>query len=211
MSMDSQYSAKLSTFLKSFTLLAFMVLPCRLTAAETHRVTLMKDFSPYINVHPVGLFVGSLAGEFGFSFAEKWALGLMGSFAQERWLGEGYDGMSYGLSGYHYFTGFASDSIYLKGGFERGHIDMEKRNADTEGGDVRGTINYNQVKLLAGYHWIWSNGINLNLGGGFNFMTADSNFGKKQYVRLGNIKTRIPNGSASGFVPNVEFSMGVQI
>ncbi len=197
------------TFLKSFTLLIFMIIPHQVFA-ETHSTSLMKGASPYVNIHPVGLVVGSLSAELGLAFEEKWAVGLLGSFAQERWLGEGYDGTSYGLSGYHYFSSYATNSIFLKGAFERGHLDMERKSAD-DGKTVRGIINYNQIKLLAGYHWIWSSGINMNLGGGFNYMMADSNFGEERHIRIGNIKTRVPNGTAMGFIPNVEFSVGVQI
>lgn len=152
-----------------------------------------------------------MSAEIGVGIGDQWAVGFLGSFAQERWLGEGYDGTSYGLWGTHFFSGYGDDSLYLKGVFEAGHMDMSKRAADVDGKNIRGAISYNQGKLLLGYRWIRDNGVSLSLGGGFNYVAAESNFDEGRVMRIGNLKAKVPNGTTRGFVPNIEFALGVQI
>lgn len=164
--------------------------------------------SAFVNVSPLGMLIGTFEGEVGFGLNEEWSLGLTGNYRNSKIGDEGFDGSGLGVLTYYHFNSPVMNSPFVKMSVERGYLHIASKEKDHR---KVGTsdIDYDQVKLLAGYHWIWRNGVTLNLGGGFNYLNATSHANGESSVRVGGFKTKIAE-NYSGIIPTAELSVGVQ-
>ena len=181
---------------------------CAVTSSEETSKESFPFFNKHvpvtIGIHPIGIFLGTIQGDLAFGIAKHVSLGLQGSFTQGRWGGDGLAGGSYGIFASYFFSGQSVDSIFIKPGFEHGYL---RENVATNAG----SIDYDQIKLLAGYHWHWDSGLSLNLGGGANYFMGTAHFDRTPTIRVSNLETKIPNGRFSGIVPSIEVSVAYSI
>lgn len=165
----------------------------------------------YGNVHPVQLTHGTLAAELGLGLGDRWALGLEGSYTDPKVHENGVDGVSLGMTGYYFFESSLVSTPYLKSALEGGFLNAGSKDSPESKNNKSTLLYYGQLKLLVGYHFMVANGVNINIGGGVNYLRTDVRTKGDQDVELGFLRTSVPNRDYSGFIPNAELNLGVVV
>jgi hypothetical protein len=120
-----------------------------------------------IKVEPMGLLYGIFGGEVSFRLTDKWSLG--GSYQWFQYVTSGHTttAQQYGGS----VNWFALGRKPGGGGpYVRGFFQLLPVEVTTVANDR--TVTNDLLGAILGYQWMWSNGLNTNLGAGVTFQHA---------------------------------------
>lgn len=197
----------------SFLAIVFcLAIACGLVFAKQNRRTLASTSETQINqnevipdrtinfrVDPLGLLLGTVTGNVDFAITKHITVGPTASYFSASMLGTSLSGFGIGARANIYLSGDAISSGWLVGpsvGYSSFGVSAPGLSGSTGGF---------YVGAVAGYQWVWKNGLNLDVGLGANYYSQ----GGSITAQDGSTVLDVP--FFHGITPTAEVSLGFAI
>lgn len=117
-----------------------------------------------VKLHPVVLLIGMISLDVDYRLAEKFTVGLVGSYLNREVFGVKFQGSFLGARGTYSFGEAYTSGPYVAGQLEKGKLDVST--PDLVGRQAGVATEPTNLALLFGYQW-FGDRFNMNIGAGY--------------------------------------------
>lgn len=121
-----------------------------------------------VRVNPLGLLIGALSGDVDFAVTKKFTIGPSISYYSATIFDTSLTGYGLGARANVYLTGDAMTDSWILGPGLGLSI-----NSVSSGESKASSVGF-YVGSILGYQWVWTSGLNINLGLGANYYTQSA-------------------------------------